>query len=61
MKIKALVSFSGALTMHKGEIREYGVKAILSDYLQAGFIEEVKPEKPSKGGNNHESKRNSGK
>lgn len=42
MKIKALVSFSGALSMFAGEEREYGDKAVLSDLLQAGYIEEVK-------------------
>lgn len=45
MKIKALVSFSGALSMYAGEEREYGDKAVLSDLLQAKYIEEVKPVK----------------
>lgn len=42
MKIKALVSFSGKLSMHKDEITEYGNKAVLQDLLQAGYVEEVK-------------------
>jgi hypothetical protein len=41
MKIRALVSFSGALSMSKGEIRECSNKAILHDLLKAGYIEEV--------------------
>jgi len=45
MKIKALVSFSGAFSMFKGEVRECGDKAILSDLLQAKYVEEVKAEK----------------
>lgn len=47
MKIKALVSFSGAFSMYKGEIRNCEDKAILQDLLQAKYIEEVK-EKPKK-------------
>ena len=42
MKIKALVSFSGRLSMAKGEIGEYSDKTVLSDLLSAGYIEEVK-------------------
>jgi len=58
MKIKALVSFSGALSMYAGEEREYGDKAVLLDLLQAGYIEEVKPIKDVK---SNESKRNTRK
>ncbi len=46
MKIKALVSFSGAFSMYKGEIRECNDKVILQDLLQAKYVEEVKEEKP---------------
>lgn len=42
MKIKALISFSGALTMAKGEVREYGNKEVISDLVRAGYVEEVK-------------------
>ncbi|HHX61739.1 MAG TPA: hypothetical protein GX707_13690 [Epulopiscium sp.] len=48
MKIKALVSFSGAFSMYKGEISECNDKAILRDLLQAKYIEEVKEIKPKK-------------
>lgn len=61
MKIKALTSFSGALTMTAGEIREYGNEEILNDLLRAGYIEEVRPRKPArKAVNPHEGKRTDG-
>ena len=41
MKIKALVPFSGVLTMAPGEIREYNNKEVIADLLRAGYIEEV--------------------
>lgn len=47
MKVKALVSFSGAFSMYEGEIKECSDKTILQDLLQAGYVEEVK-EKPKK-------------
>ena len=47
MKIKALVCFSGAFSMCKGEIKECNDKVILQDLLQANYVEEVK-EKPKK-------------
>jgi hypothetical protein len=60
MKIKALVSFSGAFSMYKGEIKECSDNAILQDLLQAGYVEEV-TEKATKGGNKNEGKRNNSK
>lgn len=48
MKIKALVSFSGALSMAAGEVRDCEDRAVLDDLLQAGYVEPVeKAEKPS--------------
>lgn len=44
MKIKALVSFTGIFSMYKDEIRECSDKAIFSDLLSAGYVEEVKDE-----------------
>ena len=41
MKIKALVPFSGVLTMAPGEVREYSNKEVITDLLKAGYIEEV--------------------
>jgi len=57
MKIKALVSFSGAFSMHKGEIKECSDNAILQDLLQAGYVEEVKEQKETV----REVKKNEGK
>lgn len=61
MKIKALVSFSGAFSMYKGEVRECSDKVILQDLLQAKYVEEVKEEKPKKDVKSNESKRNNSK
>lgn len=49
MKIKALTSFSGALTMHKDEVIEYDNKVVLDDLLQANYIVEIEdtPKKES--------------
>lgn len=41
MKVKALISFAGAFTMAKGEIKECSDKTILQDLLQAGYVEKV--------------------
>ena len=60
MKVRALVSFSGAFSMYKGEIKECSDKAILQDLLQAGYVEEV-TEKATKGGKKNESKRDNSK
>jgi len=60
MKVRALVSFSGAFSMYKGEIKECSDKAILQDLLQAGYVEEVK-EKPKKDVKSNENKRNNSK
>ncbi|MCR1821996.1 hypothetical protein [Terrisporobacter muris] len=42
MKVKALVSFAGAFSMHKGEVKECNDKYILDDLLSCGYVEEVK-------------------
>lgn len=34
----ALVSFSGAISMHKGEIREIADSTLVDDLLKAGYI-----------------------
>ena len=41
-KYKALVSFSGLITMSLNEIREISNEEIVKDLLKAGYIEEVK-------------------
>lgn len=42
MKVKALVSFSGLVTMTKGETKEIKDKDICEDLLKANYIQEVK-------------------
>jgi hypothetical protein len=47
MKIRALESFSGALSMYKGQETECNNKSILKDLIKAKYIEEI-TEKPNK-------------
>lgn len=41
MKIEALVSFCGTLSMTKGEIRDYSNEAVISDLLNADYVKMV--------------------
>ena len=41
---KAIKSFSGLISMSKGEVREIKDKEIVKDLLQANYIEEIKKE-----------------
>lgn len=43
---KALVSFSGLISMGKGEVREISDSALVKDLLNAGYIEKVEEKKP---------------
>jgi hypothetical protein len=62
VKIRALASFSGVLSMGKGQEMEYDDEVVLQDLLQAGYIEEIKQEKTTpKGGKVNEGKRNNSK
>ena len=45
MRYKAVVSFSGAISMAEGEIMEIANKVISDDLLDAGYIEEVEEAK----------------
>lgn len=45
MKYRALISFSGNITMAMGEVREIDNKGIANDLLNAGYIEELKETK----------------
>lgn len=45
MKYKALKSFSGLVSMAKGDVKEIKGKDIVSDLLNAHYIEEVKTTK----------------
>lgn len=42
---KALKSFSGAISMAEGEVKDISNKLIIKDLVEAGYIEEVKPAK----------------
>lgn len=42
MKVKATVSFGGAVSMHKDEIRDIPTGDNLKDLLKAGYVEKVK-------------------
>jgi hypothetical protein len=39
MKVRALVSFAGRLSMAAGEEREIESKEVLNDLLKAGYVE----------------------
>lgn len=45
MKYKALVSFAGAVSMAKGEIREISDSPTVDDLLSAKYIEPVEEKK----------------
>lgn len=45
---RALVGFSGLISMAKDEVKEIKDKEIIKDLLKAGYIEEVKPTKKKK-------------
>ena len=45
---RALISFSGKVSMAEGEIRDISDKAIADDLLDAKYIEEINPAKPEK-------------
>lgn len=62
MRIKALTSFCGALSMGKGQEMEYDNEVVLQDLLQAGYIEQVpENETPKRSVKKSESKRNNSK
>lgn len=42
MKVKALISFSGLISMSKGEVRDIANKEIYEDLLKAKYVEKVK-------------------
>lgn len=44
MRVKALTSFAGRISMFEGEIREVTDSTLLRDLLAAGYIAEVKTE-----------------
>lgn len=48
MKYRALISFSGLLSMSLGDVREISDKYVVKDLLKAGYIEELKETKTKK-------------
>ena len=48
MRVKALKSFSGAISMHMGEVRDIQTQAILDDLTAAGYIEPVAQKRGAK-------------
>ena len=42
MKYKALISFAGSFSMNINDIKEISDKKLISDLINAGYIEEVK-------------------
>lgn len=48
MKYKALVSFSGLLSMAEGEVRDISDSLIAKDLLNAGYIEKIEEKKAVK-------------
>lgn len=48
MKVKALKSFSGSISMYAGEVRDINTKDILADLTRAGYIETVTARKGTK-------------
>lgn len=42
MKVKALVSFAGVITMGLGETKDITDKVILNDLIKAKYVEPVK-------------------
>ena len=48
MRYKALISFSGIVSMAEGEVREISDKALIDDLTDAGYITEVKADNKAK-------------
>lgn len=48
MMYKALISFTGLVSMAKGDVREISDISLASDLLKAGYIEEAKAQPEEK-------------
>ncbi len=46
MKIKAKISFCGALTMAKGETKTIEDNKVVDDLIEAGYVEVVEEKEP---------------
>jgi hypothetical protein len=49
MKVKAVKSFGGLISMYAGEIKDIEDKTILDDLVSAGYVESAEPKKKTKG------------
>lgn len=47
MQYRALVNFSGLITMRRGEVRAIKDKTLVADLLHARYIEPIEKEKKS--------------
>jgi len=47
MLVRALISFSGIVSMGMGEVREIKDKATVKDLLSCGYVEQVDKEPPT--------------
>ncbi|MBQ8195407.1 MAG: hypothetical protein IJZ47_08575 [Oscillospiraceae bacterium] len=62
MKVKATVSFSGTVTMAKGDAKDIKEGPVLNDLLKAGYVEKIedntdkKSAAKTKGGDSGEAK-----
>ena len=45
MKYRALVSFSGLVSMRKNEVKDIRDKAIVTDLIRAGYVEPIEKQK----------------
>lgn len=57
MKIKALCSFCGRITMAEGETRECSNEYIINDLLKAGYVEAAKEPLPQEQTETHSPKK----
>ena len=48
MRYKALISFSGVISMAEGEVREISDKALIDDLTKAGYIVPLTSEEKAK-------------
>ena len=55
MRVKAINSFGGQISMYSGEVRDIEDKAILDDLISAGYVAKLETAKPK------ESKKTEGK
>lgn len=47
MKVRAMKSFSGTISMHEGEVRELNETETVNELIRIGYLEEVTQSKKS--------------